>query len=83
MENRHVLTLSDLNILLKQTGHHMPLTHLVSLSISSVCIWDIKANTFYNKANHLYDAALCTRCYTQHALGPYIDSEINHIRHFI
>ena len=24
-----------------------------------------------------------TRCYTQHALRPYIDSEINHIRHFI
>ena len=24
-----------------------------------------------------------TRCYTQHALPPYIDSEINHIRHFI
>ena len=22
-------------------------------------------------------------CYTQHALRPYIDSEINHIRHFI
>ena len=27
--------------------------------------------------------ALLTRCYTQHALRPYIDSEINHIRHFI
>ena len=23
-----------------------------------------------------------TQCYTQHALRPYIDSEINHIRHF-
>ena len=23
------------------------------------------------------------QCYTQHALRPYIDSEINHIRHFI
>ena len=29
------------------------------------------------------EAALLTRCYTQHALCPYIDSEINHIRHFI
>ena len=27
--------------------------------------------------------AILTRCYTQHALRPYIDSEINHIRHFI
>ena len=24
-----------------------------------------------------------TRCYTQHALRPFIDSEINHQRHFI
>ena len=31
----------------------------------------------------IYEAALLTRCYTQHALRPYIDSEINHIRHFI
>ena len=27
--------------------------------------------------------SLLTRCYTQHALRPYIDSKINHIRHFI
>ena len=31
----------------------------------------------------LYDAALLTRCYTQHALRPFIDSEINHKGHFI
>ena len=30
-----------------------------------------------------YDAAILTRCYTQHALRPYIDSKIYHIRHFI
>ena len=29
----------------------------------------------------MYEAALLTRCYTQHALRPYIDS--THIRHFI
>ena len=29
------------------------------------------------------EVALLTRCYTQQALRPYIDSEINHIRHFI
>ena len=34
--------------------------------------------------NHqMYHAALLTRCYTQHALRPFIDSEFNHIRHFI
>ena len=31
----------------------------------------------------MYDAALLTRCYTQHALRPFIDSESNHIRSFI
>ena len=31
----------------------------------------------------MYEAALMTRCYTQHALRPFIDAEINHQRHFI
>ena len=43
----------------------------------------MEANKFYNRAQRLYDAAHLTRCYTQHALYPYIDSEINHIRQFI
>ena len=30
-----------------------------------------------------YNQIFVNRCYTQHALRPYIDSEINHIRHFI
>ena len=37
----------------------------------------------YDRTNRLYDAALLTRCYTQHALRPVIDSKINHKRHFI
>ena len=44
---------------------------------------DIEANKFFDRAHRLYDVAILTRCYTQHALWPYIDSEINHIRHFI
>ena len=35
------------------------------------------------RAHRLYDAAILTRCYTQHALRPFKDSEINHTRHFI
>ena len=31
----------------------------------------------------MYDSALLTRCYTQHALRPFIDFESNHVRHFI
>ena len=31
----------------------------------------------------MYEAALLTRCYTQHALHPLIDPKTNHKRHFI
>ena len=31
----------------------------------------------------MYEATLLTKCYTQHALRPFIDAEINHQRHFI
>ena len=61
----------------------MALSRLITLSISSLRNLDIKANKFYDIAQQLYDAALLTRCYTQHALQPYIDSKINHKRHFI
>ena len=67
----------------KHSGRHMALSHLVTLSISSLRNLDIEANKLYDRAHRLYDAAILTRCYTQHALRPYIDSEINHIRHFI
>ena len=40
-------------------------------------------NKLYDRANKLYKAALLTRCYVQHFLSPYIDSEVNHKRHFI
>ena len=82
-KNKLVLTLSELSIILKHSGQHMALSRLVTLSISSLRNMDIQANKFYNSAHRLYDAEILTRCYTQHALRPYIDSEINHIRHFI
>ena len=59
------------------------LSKLASLSVSSLRKLDDEANKFYDRKHDLYEAALLTRCYTQHALRPYIDSEINHIRHFI
>ena len=59
------------------------LSKLASLSISSLSKLDDGANKFYDGKHDLYEAALLTRCYTQHALRPYIDSEIYHIRHFI
>ena len=59
------------------------LSKLASLSVSSLRKLDDEANKFYDREHNLYEAALLTRCYTQRALRPYIDSEINHIRHFI
>ena len=59
------------------------LSRLSSLSISSLCKLDEEANKCYDRKHNLYEAALLTRCYTQHALRRYIDSEINHNRHFI
>ena len=59
------------------------LSYLSSLPISVLRKLDTEANKFHDRTNRLYDAALLTRCYTQHALRPVIDSKINHIRHFI
>ena len=44
---------------------------------------DTEANRFYDRNNRMYDAALLIRCYTQHALRPFIDSESYHIGRFI
>ena len=49
----------------------------------SISILDTEGNKFYDGNHQLYDAALLTKCYTQHALRPFIDSETNHERHFI
>ena len=59
------------------------LSFLSSLLIPVLCILDIEANRFNDRNHQMYEAALLTRCYTQHALRPFIDAEINHQRHFI
>ena len=59
------------------------LSYLSSLPISVLRSLDIEAKKFYDRTNRLYDAALFTRCYTQHALRPVTNSKINHIRHCI
>ena len=80
-KHKTALTLFDLKILLN-SGRHQMLSELASLSISSLRKLDDEANKFYDRKHDLYEPALLTRCYTQNALRPYIDSEINHIRHF-
>ena len=66
----------------KGNGKRKKLSFLSSLPISVLRILDTEANKFYDRNHQLYDSALLTRCYTQHALRPFIDSEINHKRHF-
>ena len=69
--------------MLEDHGRHSMLSFLSSLSISVLHIFDTEANKFYDRNYQLYDAALLTRCYIQHALRPCIDSETNHKRNFI
>ena len=51
------------------------LSYLSSLPISVLRSLDTEANKLYDRTNRLYDAALLTRCYTQHALRSVIDSK--------
>ena len=55
------------------------LSFLSSLPIPVLRVLDIEAD----RNDQMYEAAHLTRCYTQHALRPFIDAEINHQRHFI
>ena len=44
---------------------------------------ELEANKLNDRANKFDKAALLTRCYHKHFLSHYIDSEVNHKRHFI
>ena len=78
-----LITLSCLSKVLKDHGRYSILSFLSSLPISGLRCLDTEANKLYDSTHQLYNAALLTGCYTQDALRPYIDSEINHKRHFI
>ena len=75
--------LYNLSSKLREHGRHTMLSFLSSLPIPALRILDTEANRFYDRNHQMYEAALLTRCYTQHALRPFIDAEINHQRHFI
>ena len=55
---------------LKYHGRHSILYFLSFLPISVLRSLDTEANKFYDSTHQLYDAALLTRCYTQHVLRP-------------
>ena len=75
--------ITDLLIYLNYHGRYGLLSFLISLHISVLHNSELKSNKLSDRANTLYKAALLTRLYVQHFLSPYIDSEVNHIQHFI
>ena len=81
-KNTTFWTLADLCKILK-SGRNQILSKLSSLSIASLRTLDEEANKCYDSKHDFYQTAFLTQCYTQHALRPYTDSEMNHFRHFI
>ena len=77
------ISLNNLSSKLREHGRHAMSFFLSSLPIPVLRIFDIEANRFYDRNHQMYEAALLTRCYTQHALRPFINAEIKHQRHFI
>ena len=71
-------SLNNLSTKLREHGRHAMLSFLSSLPIPVLRILNIEANMFYDRNQQIYEAALLTRCYTQHTLHRLIDSEINH-----
>ena len=76
-------SLNDLVVKLRIHGRHPMLSYLSTLPIAILRSLDTEANRFNDRNHQMYDAALITRCDTQHVLRPFIDSESNHIRNFI
>ena len=75
-------SLKDLSQKLKGNGRHSMLSYLISLPISVSRVLETEANKFYDRNHPLSDAALLTRCYTQRAIRPFIDTETNHKMYF-
>ena len=65
----------DLSIALNNYGQHVFFFIFKSLALRNL---ELEANKLYNRTKKLYKAALLSRCYVQHFLHPYINSEVNH-----
>ena len=71
------------SIALNNHGWHSLLTFLSFLPLSVFHNFELEANKLYDGANRLYKATLLTRCYVEHFLSPYINSEVNYKQYFI
>jgi len=78
--NTSLKVLADI---LETRGRHDMMSFLSSLPLPVKVKLDDEANRFYHKSHQFYQAALLTRCYTEHAIRPKVDSEIDHKRYFI
>ena len=69
---------ASLNDLAAKLREHVrnAMLYLRSLLIAVLRSLDTEANRFYDRNHQIYDAALLTRCYTQHALCLFIDSNL-------
>ena len=74
--------LNDLAVKLRIHGRHPSCLILVHYLLLYDVPWTQRLIDFTIEITK-YDAALLTRCYTQHALRPFIDSESNNVRSFI
>ena len=82
-EKRINTSLKDLSVVLNNHGRNGLLSFLSSLPISVLRNLELDANKFYDRANKPYNVALLTWCYVQYLHSPFIDSEVNHKRHFV
>ena len=81
-KSRRVVSLSDLQLILKRSGRHSMLSVLTSLSLLSLNRLDEEADNIVIRQHPMYDIASIVQSYTQHILRPHIDDVENHVRHF-
>ena len=70
-----ITSLKDLSLAVNNHFGHGLFSFLSFLPILVLRNLELEANKLYNRANKLYKAAFLTRCYAQHFLSAYIDSE--------
>ena len=81
-KSRQVISLSELNLILKRSGRHTMLSVLTSLSLTALKHLDEEADNIVLRHHPLYDTASMVQSYTQHILRPHIDKVEHHVRHF-
>ena len=81
-QSRQVVSLSELNLILKRSGRHTMFSVLTSLSLTALNHLDEEADDIVLRHHPLYDIASMVQSYTQHILRPHIDNAEHHVRHF-